>query len=196
MQKHATVRIGSLAAGLALACTTVTGLAPAAQAAPPADRAAHSQVAVAAVPAPDLAFLLAAHDGNVNEITAGRLALEKATDPQVRQLAALFIEHHTMLEQRGAAVAAALGVTIPDQLTPQTQRELDFLRSLPAGPVFDRMWSVQQLNSHGRAMKAGQLELATGQEPAVRALAAEAAPYIEQHYAALVPTATRLVTGR
>src|SRR4051794_15599121 len=67
----------------------------AAPAAVQAQTSAHSDRQIAKV---DRAFLVVAHDSNLNEILAGQLALARATDERVRALAQMFIEHHTLLD--------------------------------------------------------------------------------------------------
>jgi putative membrane protein len=164
--------IGMVGAATPTAATT----APAAVRAPASAQAAHRHIAKV-----DRAFLVAAHDSNVNEILAGRLALKRATDERVRALARMFIEHHTLLDRQVRQVARRLQVRLPSEPSAQTQLELALLRQF-SGAEFNRAWLIQQLIAHARAIVLTEIELTLGRERMVVALAAAAAPVIQQHY--------------
>ncbi len=176
-------RRAALAAALALGIGLV-GAAPAtaATAAPAAVRAPASAQAVDRhISKVDRAFLVAAHDSNLNEILAGRLALKRATDQRVRALARMFIEHHTLLDRQVRQVARRLHVRLPSGPSAQTQLELALLRQF-SGAQFNRVWLIQQLIAHARAIVLTEIELTLGRQRTVLALAAAAAPVIQQHY--------------
>jgi len=129
----------------------------------------------------DRAFLVVAHDSNLNEILAGQLALARATDERVRALARMFIEHHTLLDQQVRQVAQRLHVRLPNEPSAQTQLELALLSQF-SGAQFDRAWLIQQLIAHARAIVLTEIELTLGRQRLVLALAAAAAPVIQRHY--------------
>src|SRR3954453_6051694 len=138
--------VGMVGAGPATATAPAAARATArptaaAPAAVQAQTSAHSDRRIARV---DRAFLVVAHDSNLNEILAGQLALARATDERVRALAQMFIEHHTLLDQQVRQVAERLHVRLPNEPSAQTQLELALLRQF-SGPQFDRAWLIQQL---------------------------------------------------
>jgi hypothetical protein len=51
-----------------------------------------------------------------------------------------------------------------------------------SGAQFNRAWLIQQLVAHARAIVLTEIELTLGRQRLVLALAASAAPVIQQHY--------------
>jgi putative membrane protein len=129
----------------------------------------------------DRAFLVVVHDANLNEIRAGQLALRRATDPRVRELARMFIKDHTAADRQVRLVAARLGVKLPSEPSAQTQLELALLRNFKRA-AFNRAWVIQQLGAHARAIVLTEIELVLGRERPVLALATATAPVIQRHY--------------
>ena len=176
----AALTLGIGVVGAAPATATAPVAATAATAAPV--RASDSAQAVDRhIAKVDRAFLVAAHDSNLNEILAGRLALKRATDKRVRALARMFIEHHTLLDRQVRQVARRLDVRLPNEPSAQTQLELALLAQF-SGAQFNRAWLIQQLIAHARAIVLTEIELTLGRQRLVLGLAAAAAPVIQQHY--------------
>ena len=177
------LRASALALTLAVGAGGALAAAPGAAAAAPVPAAvpASAQVDTQQVAAVDAAVLVALHDSNLNEIRAGRLALERATDARIRELARMFIAHHTRLDGRTQWAAEQLGVDLPNEPSAQTRLELALLRQF-RGADFDRAWLVQQLVSHARSILVTEVALALGRERPVLGLAAAAAPVIQHHY--------------
>ncbi len=136
----------------------------------------------------DTSWMTAAHQSNLAEIAAGQAAQENATTETVRNLGAMFIEHHTALDEELTAVADELGVSLPDSPTEQQQAELDAVKA-EEGENFDTAWIAQQIGAHQKSKAAGQQEIAQGQDPTVVGLAEAAAPVIQQHLDALLAAA-------
>jgi putative membrane protein len=188
------IRRATLAATLALGIVLVAAAPSAAPAtAAPATASATVATIAAASGAPvqsaqprrvarvDRAFLIAAHDSNLNEILAGRLALRRATDPRVRDLARMFIRDHTVADRQVRLVAARLRVKLPNEPSAQTQLELALLANF-RGAAFNRAWVTQQLVAHARAIVLTEIELILGRERPVLELARATAPVIQRHY--------------
>jgi putative membrane protein len=187
----AALALGIGVVGAAPATAGAPAGAPAVTAAPAAVRVSDSaQAADRHIAKVDRAFLVAAHDSNLNEILAGRLALKRATDKRVRALARMFIEHHTLLDRQVRQVAGRLQVRLPNEPSAQTQLELALLAQF-SGARFNRAWLTQQLIAHARAIVLTQIELTLGRQRLVLTLAAAAAPVIQQHYRELRSLAAR-----
>jgi len=130
-------------------------------------------------------YLVRAAASNQFEIVTGQLAQQKAQSPDVKALGALFVAHHTMLQEQGAAVAAELGLTIPVALTPRQQAIVAKLQRLE-GEQFDRYWVTAQIRAHLKALALNLRTAERGRAPQVRALAQGALPVVAHHLAALV----------
>lgn len=137
--------------------------------------------ALAAPSAQDAAYLRAAHQTNLAEITGGRIAEQKSTTPAVRDLAARLIADHTRMDVAVRDAAAALAVDLPAAPTPEQQALADRYRAAaPAG--FDRLYLATQLDGHAKSLARTQAEIANGSDPRAKQVAAAAAPVIEAHH--------------
>lgn len=169
-----------------IAGLVVLGLAPAAAAQGAAQPSAQ-----------DTQFLQTIHQVNLTEIADGNMAQQKATDQQVKDLAARFVTDHTQLDQAVQSAASQAGVTLPGAPTPDQQAVLDHLQSL-SGRDFDTQWVSAELTMHTQAQQAAETEVAQGTDNAVKQVAQTALPVLQAHIDALTALAQTLgipVTG-
>jgi putative membrane protein len=134
-------------------------------------------------------FLTQAAAANRFEIITGRLAQQRAESADVRALGAEFVAHHTEQLALGAAVAAQLGITVPEELTPMHQRAVAKLQRL-SGRRFDRVWIKVQLRAHEQALVLHLRGAIRGEKPEIRTLAQGGLPVITQHYGQLIDLVT------
>ena len=138
--------------------------------------------AQAAEPTPeDVAFLHAAHQTNVAEIAAGRLAWRKTTSPEVKAAAAAFMVDHIKMDFELYQTARTLQIRLPELAT-EEQRALQRRYEIAGADTFDEYFISTQLAGHRktRAMLSAQIE--EGDDPRVKALAHKAAPIIAKHH--------------
>jgi putative membrane protein len=130
--------------------------------------------------AQDRAYLREAHRGNLAEIAAGKVALGKSRDRDVRAIAARLIRDHRRLDARLRSVADRLDVRLPS--TPSAAQR-DDLRAVAGrhGHRFDRAWLRLQEDAHSHALWLGQRELRRGHSAWVKDLARDSAPVIRHH---------------
>jgi putative membrane protein len=142
----------------------------------------------------DQTFLRKAHQSNLAEIQAGRLAQQKATSASVRDMGARLISDHTRLDSRLRPVANQLGVNLPDQPNPM-QRQVAAQLSAKRGAAFDRAWVAAMITGHRQALADGQAELQAGSSEQVQSLARSAAPVIQGHLTMLQQIAGEIPGG-
>jgi putative membrane protein len=128
----------------------------------------------------DQTFLRKAHQSNLAEIQAGRLAQRKAASASVRDMGARLVRDHTRLDSRLRPVADQLGVNLPDRPNAM-QRQVAAQLAARSGAAFDRAWVAAMLVGHRQALADGQAELRSGSSDRVRSLARSAAPVIQGH---------------
>jgi len=129
-------------------------------------------------------FLPKAAQSNRFEIATGQLAQTNGGSDAVRALGAMLVQDHTALLEQGSALAAELGVTVPDGLSPFQQRVVDRLGELN-GDAFDRAWIATQEVVHRQALSLTLWAAIRGVEPRLRTLAQNALPTITKHLAEL-----------
>lgn len=152
------------------------------QTAPPAEP-------VVAVPAVDPAnplfapgYMAMAASGDLFEIQSAQLAHQRAQSPAVHNLASLLETDHRRMSQTMAAAAASAGLAPPPPaLLPQHQALLDQLNAAGSGPSFDRAFHDVQMMAHQQALQLHQNYAASGDNPALRAVASQAVPVIQGH---------------
>jgi putative membrane protein len=132
----------------------------------------------------DPQIMAAMHQSNVGEITAGQLALQKASNASVKSFAQMMITDHTAMDQQGTALAAQLGITpvLPDQRLPQLQaQETATLTSTAAGTTFDRVYIAQQITAHERTLALVDASLNRATRNEIKTLLQTGRPKIVSH---------------
>lgn len=128
----------------------------------------------------DSTFVDSALAGDRVEEKLGRLALEKASDPQVRQFAQRMIDDHTKLSDSMAPVAQQLGVHPSTELPKKDRKTVDKLSAL-SGSAFDHAYMKEMVKDHKRDLRNFQQAAASSQNPAVKAAAEKGAKVISSH---------------
>ncbi len=128
----------------------------------------------------DRTFLVKAHQGNLTEIQAGKLAEEKATVPGIREIAAKLINDHTKMDENVTRVAQQVGVELP-QAPSAEQRALLKDLAVQSSVGFNRSWLAAQIAGHRQSLSNGAKELADGSSDEVKQLARDAKPIVQMH---------------
>lgn len=150
--------------------------------------------ATAATAAPsdqDTTYLRAAHQSNLAEIATGQLAQQKAASDQVKDLGARWVADHTKLDTALKATADDLGVELPDAPNAE-QQALARRYEAASGRAFDALWIPTQMDSHMKAMRLGDTEVAEGSDAQAKKVAQDAAPVVASHHGLLEDAARDL----
>jgi putative membrane protein len=127
-------------------------------------------------------FLVQASSGDQFEIQSSQLALQASQNQAVRNFANLLIADHSRMSQTMAGAAQSAGLVPPaPALLPAQQAALDQLRAAGAGPSFDMAFKNAQISAHQGALTLMQNYAASGDVPALRAVAGQAVPVIQMH---------------
>ncbi|MQY06540.1 DUF4142 domain-containing protein [Actinomadura macrotermitis] len=137
-----------------------------------------------ALSAQDQAWLVSAHQADLAEIKAGRLAEQKGTDQKVRDIGTMLVKDHTAFDQKLTAAASAAGVKLPDAPTEEQAKKAAELGQ-KQGKEFDVLFLADMTAAHSKAIAEGRTEETKGQSPQVVALAKEAGPKLQQHLDAI-----------
>lgn len=126
-------------------------------------------------------FVTNAAIADMYEIESSRLALKQAQSPELKKFAQRMIDDHTkMAAQMKTAAGSAQGVTLPTAMDERRQGMIDNLRQAPAGG-FDEVYRTQQTAAHGESLTLHQTYAENGDNPQLKALAAQHTPMIQQH---------------
>lgn len=130
----------------------------------------------------DNVFLLKATQGNMAEVMTGQLAVRKARNPLVRQLAQRLVQEHSAANAQFVPVLARRALPVPRFVGAMHTATYDYLSRLK-NQAFDAAYMAAQVEAHENTITLYQQELAQGTDPNARALAATLLPHILDHTA-------------
>jgi putative membrane protein len=114
---------------------------------------AFSHTAKAQATDQDKQFLTNASQGNYDEIQLGKLAEQKATNPDVKAFGRRMVTDHTKLAQKMKPFATEWGLSAPTGLSPDAQKEYDNLQGL-SGADFDKKYIDDMVSDHTKDLDA------------------------------------------
>ena len=129
---------------------------------------------------PDQTFVRGAATSSANEIAAGKVAQQKATDPAVRAYAAQMIKDHTDATTQLKAIAGTKGVSVgeaPDAAHVAIVAKM----SAMTGAEFDRAYMQQMVTDHQLTVALFDKETQTGVDTDLRTFAGTTLPILRQH---------------
>ncbi len=130
----------------------------------------------------DVQFLdQVAVDGRA-EVEMGRLAMQKAQEPAVREFGRWMMTDHSMIDDTLTRIAARSGVQLSPGLDSRHQAELQQLQRL-SGPQFDQRYIAAQVQGHRQTVAAFQQQAQNGSDLLLKTVAGNALPMLEQHLA-------------
>ena len=122
-------------------------------------------------------FLIVASIKNLQEVSAGQQAVQKARKPEVRAFAQMMIKDHGQAEDKLLQLAKSRGISLPPTATGGIKPDL-----LLAGAAdFDSAYVHAMSSGHGNTVQMFENYATTGKDPAVRAWAQQMLPTLKMH---------------
>lgn len=125
-------------------------------------------------------FVERAAQGGMAEVEAGELAANKATNAEVRKFAMMMVKDHGAANQKLAQLAKSEGIPLPDTYGEAHRSQLKALQSVD-GARFDQAYMAQMVKAHEETVQLLKSEIASGQDPEIKAYAAAMLPTVEAH---------------
>jgi putative membrane protein len=125
----------------------------------------------------DHKFLEEALQGNRAEVALGRLASQKAMDPQVKAFGDTMVKDHTQGVMEIEALAKNLGVTLAPEKQDSKQAKLEKLN----GAAFDKAYVSDMVSDHKKDVSEFKKASTSASNPEVKALAAKMLPTLQMH---------------
>ena len=133
-----------------------------------------------AVSSRDKSFLEDAAKGGLFEVMLGKLAIERASSPAVRQFGERMVRDHSKANKELQALASERGITLPTK--PGIGQTLSYKRlEMLHGRQFDRAYAKAMQKDHDADMKTFDKALNGADDPDVRAFASKTYITIHQH---------------
>ena len=127
-------------------------------------------------------FITVASIGNLQEVSAGQLAVDKAKHADVRSFGQMMIMDHRQSEEQLRQLATRKGYSIPREAAGGIQPDLNLKN---ATDNFDAMYIHAMLSGHGNTVQMFETYATTGNDPEVRAFAKQMLPTLKTHLAAI-----------
>src|SRR4051794_29103457 len=128
----------------------------------------------------DHSFIVNATRANLAEVAAGKLALQKSDDADVRAYARRMIADHTKAQAELTGLARAWKTTVPKAPSAQQKREAARLAAL-SGSTFERTYLRRQVVDHRKALALMLLEADSGRVTALRTFASRTSTVVRMH---------------
>lgn len=135
----------------------------------------------ATVSGADRKFMMEAAAGGMKEVELGRVAAQKATNPEIKQFAEKMVEEHTKANDELKSIAESKGVNLPAAPDARLQATLTKMQNL-SGEEFDRAYLKEAgVKEHEKAEKLYRGQSTRGKDPETRAFAAKTLPTVQMH---------------
>lgn len=128
----------------------------------------------------DKAFVRQALQGGMAQVQLGQLALQKSSNPDVKQFAQKVVDDHTKLGDAMKQVAQQMNVKPPDSLSGKDKSTITKLNALN-GDAFDKAYIKDMVKDHKQDEKEFKQEAENTSNPALKSLVSQGGQMIGQH---------------
>ncbi|WP_050478929.1 DUF4142 domain-containing protein [Herbaspirillum rhizosphaerae] len=133
------------------------------------------------LPRADKSFINSAAEAGNAEVKASKIALEKTTNPDVKDFATLMVDEHTTVGDNLKKLAASKNVEAPTEPSMAQRAKIAVLEKLD-GATFDKQY-VRMIGvaAHKDAVKLFRKNASDAKDPDVKDFAAKTLPNLEHH---------------
>jgi len=125
-------------------------------------------------------FVLKAAKGDETEIALSKLALEKSTNPQIKQFAQTMVTDHTKSTSLLKPIAAKHNVAVPKSPGPANEAKYKTLQKR-SGAKFDAAYVELMITEHQNLLQAFQSAAGKAQDPQLKQFIATVQPVVAHH---------------
>jgi putative membrane protein len=136
-------------------------------------------------------FATKAAQGGMAEVELGRLALERASDPSVKEFGQRMVMDHTRANTELKAVAQKINLQLPTELNSDQKSTRDKLAKL-SGAEFDKEYMAAMLKDHEEDVKDFQTQANKGTNADIKGFAGRTLPTLQAHLELARETAKRV----
>ena len=128
----------------------------------------------------DSNFVMQAAQTGMLEVQLGKLAVQRGSSAGVKQYGQQMVDEHTEANQELMQFAMQKKVEMPTEMSSQNKALIDRLSKL-SGTSFDTAYKQAMLDSHKQAIALFQAQSQQGQDPELKAWAAQTLPNLQAH---------------
>ncbi len=128
----------------------------------------------------DTKFMKEAAQGGMAEVALGQLAVEKASNADVKKFGQRMVDDHGKANDKLKQLASQKNVALPQDLNAKDKATKAFLEKL-SGEQFDQAYMKDMVKDHKKDVGDFQRESKTAHDPDVKRFAADTLPTLEDH---------------
>ena len=132
------------------------------------------------VSAADKKFAMTVAQTDLAEIQLGNMALEKGTDPKVKEIAQKLVDDHTKTSNAMKDIATKKGLPVPTE-TDAKHKALATKLEGESGKQFDKDFLDANSKDHHKVVQLFQKESTDGKDPDIKQFATQFLPAIQEH---------------
>ena len=125
-------------------------------------------------------FAPTAAQGGLAEVELGRLAVQRAADPAVKEFGQRMVTDHSRANAELKAVAARKNIQLPTDLSSSQKSTMDKLSKL-SGAEFDREYMSDMVKDHETDVKEFETQAKEGTDTEVKEFATKTLPTLQAH---------------
>jgi putative membrane protein len=125
-------------------------------------------------------FVKKAASGGMHEVELSKLAAKQGKSAAVKKYGQMLVDDHTKANAELKKAATAAGMTVPDKMTDEDQKELDKFKSL-SGEEFDRAFAKHAVEDHEKDIKEFTRASQEAKTVQVKDFAAKTLPTLQSH---------------
>lgn len=133
-----------------------------------------------AVDEADAKFTTQAAVGGMAEVELGKMALEKSSNPQVKEFATMMVKDHGMANTELMAIAKQKNITLPSTVDEEHKKKMDDL-SKKTGAAFDKAYVDAMVSGHKSTLKLMEDESRDAKDADLKAFATKTVPIVQSH---------------
>ena len=128
----------------------------------------------------DKKFVEDAAAGGMAEVELGKLAEQRASNPQVKQFGSRMVQDHGKANDELKSLASSKGVQVPAALPKSKQADLDKLGKM-SGADFDKAYMKHMVDDHKHDVSMFEKQSKSGQDTDLKAWAGKTLPTLREH---------------
>ena len=128
----------------------------------------------------DTKFMRGAATGGMEEVELGKLAVQKASSPDVKSFGQHMVDDHSKANDQLKQLAAQKGVTLPAAMSNQQKHDVSKLAKL-SGAAFDSTYVSMMVQDHKKDVAEFQKESKSGKDSDLKSWASSTLPTLEDH---------------
>lgn len=132
------------------------------------------------VVAEDAKFAVDAANGGMTEVETSKVAAAKATNPQVKEFAAMMIADHSKANDELKGLAGTKNITLPDSVSAESKSALADL-SKKAGADFDKAYVDKMVSDHKATVDLFESGSKDVKDPDMKAFIDKTLPTLRAH---------------